>query len=145
VRQPTALPSDVYFSGGISINGTIFLFDGKQRKVMEFSEETERARIIGDLPFQNSTSAVVSTTAILGGNEGVWLFAGNYVKPTNPILMFNTSTKDVHISPANSSSFPTFYFAPAFASDGRYGYLIGGLGRVTESDESTHPSNGIFQ
>jgi hypothetical protein len=64
VRLPTDLPSSVRYSGGISRTGTIFVFNGLHRKIMEFSEETETAKIIGDLPFQNDTSAVYSTTAI---------------------------------------------------------------------------------
>jgi hypothetical protein len=145
VQLPTTLPTNVFLSGGISMSGTIFLFDGRQRKVMEFGEETLTARIIGDLPFQNSTSVVESTTAISDGKDGVWLFAGDDPKPTNPILLFNTTTEDVYSSSANTSSLPTLCYLPASVSDGRYGYLIGGLGRTTESDGSTHPSNGILR
>jgi hypothetical protein len=145
LQLPTDLPSDVVISGGVSMSGTIFLFDGRQRKIMEFSEETGTARIIGDLLFQNNYSGVDTTTAIPDGKDGVWLFAGNPQKPSNPILLFNTTTKNVHSSSANTSSLPTLYFAPASVSDGRYGYLIGGLGRAKESDGSTHPSNGVLR
>jgi hypothetical protein len=145
VRLPTTLPSDVFFSCGVSMSGTIFLFDGKEKKLMEFSEESGTARIIGDLPFENGPSAVYSTTAIPDGKDGVWLFAGDTPKSTNPILLFNTTTKDIYSSSANTTSLPTLYYLPASVSDGRYGYLIGGLGRAKESDGSTHPSNGILK
>jgi hypothetical protein len=145
VKLPTNLPSVLYLSGGVSISGTIYLFDGRQRKVMEFSEETGTARILGDLHFQNDTSAVQSTTAISDGKDGVWLFAGNGQKPTNPILLFNTTTKAVYSSSADTTSMPTLHYAPASVSDGRYGYLIGGLGSVEDVDGSTHPSNGIMR
>jgi hypothetical protein len=143
VRIPTDLPWDVCYSGGVSMSGTIFLFDGYRGKVMEFSEETERARIIGDLPFQNGTSTVVSTTAIPDGNDGVWVFSGSYVKPSNPILLFNTTTKEV--SSSANTSLPTLFFRPASVSDGGYGYLIGGLGWARDIDGSTHPSDGILK
>jgi hypothetical protein len=142
---PTALPSQVRYSGGVSMSGTIFLFDGYQRTVMEFSEETETASIIADLPFKNDTSAIGFTSAIPHGADGVWLFAGNGKKPTNPILLFNTTTKDVKILSENTTSLPTFYDVPASVSDGHYGYLIGGLGKAKESDGSTHLSNGILK
>jgi hypothetical protein len=71
VRLPNDLPSDVFYSGGVSMSGTIYLFDGRRRKVMEFSEETETARIIGDLPFQNDSSSVYCTTAIPDGKDAV--------------------------------------------------------------------------
>jgi hypothetical protein len=145
VRLPTDLPSNLYFSGGVSMTGSTFLFAGPQLKVVEFDEETGTARIIGDLPFQNDTSIVESITAIHDGKDGVWLFAGSWPKPTNPILLFNTTTKDVYSSSVNTTSLPTLYIAPASVSDGCYGYLIGGLGRAWESDGSTHPSKGILK
>jgi hypothetical protein len=126
------------------MSGTIFLFDGYRGKIMEFSEKTETARIIGDLLFQNGTSTVVSTTAIPDGNDGVWVFSGSYVKPSNPVLQFNATTKDVNSSSANTA-LPTLYFRPASVSDGCYGYVIGGLGWARDSDGSTHPSNGILK
>jgi hypothetical protein len=47
-------------------------------------------------------------------------------------FLFNTTTKAVYRSSANTTSLPTMYYAPASVSDGRYGYLIGGLGSVEE-------------
>jgi hypothetical protein len=145
VQLPTPLPTNVAFSSGVSIGGTIYLFDGFERKIMEFSEETGTAGIIGDLPFQNGTDGVASTTAIPHGKDGVWLFAGCNQKPTNPILFFNTTTKDIYSSSANTTSLPTLYYLPASVSDGRYGYIIGGLGMAKEIDGSTHRSNGILR
>jgi hypothetical protein len=94
---------------------------------MEFSEETGTGRIIGDLPFQNDTSnyIVESTTAISDRKDGVWLFAGNWLKPTNPILLFNTTTKEVYYSSANTTSLPTLYQTPASVSDGRADISLG--------------------
>jgi hypothetical protein len=144
LRLSTILPSDVFLSGGISMSGTIFLFGGRKEKLMEFSEDTATARIIGDLPFQNGTYTVLSTTAIHDGKDGVWLFAGDYAKPTNPVLLFNMTTENVYSSSANTTNFPTLSY-PASISDGHSGYLIGGLGRAKENDGSTNPSNGILR
>jgi hypothetical protein len=144
LRLPTILPSDVFLSGGVSMSGTIFLFDGRKEKLMEFSEDTATARIIGELPFQNGAYTVLSATAILDSKDGVWLFAGDYEKPMNPVLLFNTTTKDVSSSSANTTHFPTLSY-PASISDGHSGYLVGGLGRAKESDGSTHLSNGILR
>jgi hypothetical protein len=144
LRLSTILPSDVFLSGGVSMSGTIFLFGGRKEKLMEFIEDTETARIIGELPFQNGTYTVLSTTAVPDGKDGVWLFAGDYEKPTNPVLLFNTTTKDVSSSSANTTNFPTLSY-PASISDGHFGYLVGGLGRAKENDGSTHQSNGILR
>jgi hypothetical protein len=43
VRLITDLSSDVYFSGAVSMSGTIYLFDRRTRKIMEFSEESGTA------------------------------------------------------------------------------------------------------
>jgi hypothetical protein len=144
VRLPTALPSPVIMAGGVCINGTIFIFNGRQRNVLEFNQESETAKIIGDLPFRTGTSTVYTTTAISNGQDGVWLFAGYSPKATNPVLLFNTANKVVYIPTANSTSLPTLLEVPVSVWDGSHGYLIGGLGRVEESDGSYHPSNGIL-
>jgi hypothetical protein len=143
IRLPTELPSKVFLSGGVSMRGTIFLFDGWERHIMEFREKSGTARIIGHLSFQNVTSGVPSTTAIPDGKVGVWLFAGSLHMPPNPVLLFNTTTKDVYSSSANTTLFPTLYAVPVV--DGRFGYLIGGLGLGMESDGSTHSSKGILR
>jgi hypothetical protein len=70
VELPTVLPSPVFFAGGVANNGTIFIFNGREGKVLEFNEISETATIIGDLPFQAGTSTY-STTAIPNGQNGV--------------------------------------------------------------------------
>jgi hypothetical protein len=144
VLLPSALPSPVYLAGGVSNNGTIFIFNGRQRCVLEFNQESETANIIGDLPFQTGNSTAYTTIAIADGKDGVWLFAGNNPKATNPILLFNTANKVVTIPTVNSTSLPSLYYKPASVWDGSHGYLIGGLGRAPESDGSYHPTNGIL-
>jgi hypothetical protein len=144
VRLPTVLPSPVFVAGGVSINGTIFIFNGRQRNILEFDQESETATIIGDLPFQTGNSTVYSTTAIPNGQDGVWLFAGNDPKATNPVLLFNTANKVVYIPTANSTSMPPLYEVSVSVWDGSYGYLIGGLGKVKESDGSYSPTNGVL-
>jgi hypothetical protein len=144
LRLPTQLPTPVVFAAGVSINGTILIFNGYQRNILEFSETSETAVIIGDLPFQSDNSTVSSTTAIPNSNDGVWLFAGNNPKPTNPVLLFNTANKVVYIPTENLTSLPTLHYQAASVWEGRQGYLIGGLGRVPEIDGSYHPTNGIL-
>jgi hypothetical protein len=144
VRLPTALPSPVSYAGGVSINETILIFNGRQRNVLEFNQETEIAEIIGELPFQTGNSTVYSTTAIPSGLDGVWLFAGHDPNPTNPVLLFNTANKVVYIPTVNSTSLPSLHASPVSLWDGSHGYLVGGLGRVQESDGSYHPTNGIL-
>jgi hypothetical protein len=131
-------------ASGVSINGTIIIFNGRERTLLEFSQETESAKIIGDLPFVNGTSPVLSTIAIPNNRDGVWLFAARYTKATNPVLLFNTANKFVYIPTVNSTSLPTLYGCPVSVWDGNYGYIIGGFGRVQESDGSYHPTNGIL-
>jgi hypothetical protein len=145
LRLPTTLPSSVYASSGVSINGSHFIFSGRTRSVLEFSEEFEVGKIIGDLPFQVGTSTVASTTAIPNGQDSVWLFAGSSQRATNPILLFNVTTKDVDVQVANTTTLPTLYQVPVSVSDGRNGYIIGGLGYASESDGSYYPTNGILR
>jgi hypothetical protein len=128
VRLPTALPSSVTRASGVSNNGTIFVFNRRQRNVLEFNQETEIGKITGDLPNQTGDSIVFSSTAIPNGQDGVWLFAGNNQKATNPVLLFNTANKAVYNPTLNSTSLPTLSYEPVSAWDGSHGYLIGGLG-----------------
>jgi hypothetical protein len=144
VRLPTTLPSSVYVSSGVSINGIHFIFSGRASNVLEFREDSEAVKIIGDLPFRD-TLLVFSTAAIPNGQDGVWLFAGNNLRPTNPILLFNVTTKNVDSRVANTTSLPTLYSVPVSVSDGENGYLIGGLGKMRESDGSYYPTNGILR
>jgi hypothetical protein len=145
VQLPTALPSPVSQAAGVSTNGTIFIFNGKERNVLEFNTDFEAAKIIGDLPFGNGTSTIHSTTAIPNGQDGVWIFAGNETKTSNPVLLFNTENKSVYIPTfANSTLLPHLHWNPASVSDGHRGYIIGALGRVPEDYGSYHPTNGIL-
>jgi hypothetical protein len=145
VPLPTALPTNVLKAGGFSINGTHFIFCGPERTIIQFNEKTEAADIIGDLPFQNGTSNVLSTAAIPNGQGGVWLFGGSHPKATNPILLFNTASKSVFIPTRNTTSLTTLYETPAAVWDGRHGYLIGGFGWYPESSGKYHPTNGIIK
>jgi hypothetical protein len=114
----------------------MFIFNGRQRNVLEFKQESETAKSIGKLSFQTGISTVYSTTAILKGQDSVWLFAGNNHKATNPVLLFNTANEVAYIPTENSISLPTLVYCPASVWDGRQGYLIGGFGREKESDKS---------
>jgi predicted glycoside hydrolase/deacetylase ChbG (UPF0249 family) len=54
-RLSTALPSPLPYAGGVSMNGTMLLFDGQRKNILEFSEETETARVIAELSFDDDT------------------------------------------------------------------------------------------
>jgi hypothetical protein len=133
------------FAAGTSANGTIIIFNGIGRNILEFDEATETAKIIGDLPFQNGTSTVESTTAITDGKDGIWLFGTSNPKPTNPVLHFNMVNRIVSIPPVNRTALPTLYSAPAAVWDSGNGYLIGGIGRAPELNGSYHLTNGILR
>jgi hypothetical protein len=143
--QLASLPQNFHYGAGVSMNGTIFLFDGRKGNVLEFSEDTESAKVIADLPFQSST--VHATSAIYDGKDGVWILAGNDPKPINPILFFNTTSKVVSIPSGNTSTtLPTLYYKPSTVYDGlNNGYLIGGIGIVRETNGSVHASDGILR
>jgi hypothetical protein len=145
VQLPTRLPSGLQFAGGVSFNGTIYIFDGQHGSILQFNEESETTTIIGHLPFQLGTGIVTSTTVLPFGKDSVWIFAGNDPKASNPILNFNMTSNSVSIPSLNTSSLPTLYLLPSGVSDGKFGYLIGGLGRAPESNGSYHPSNGILR
>jgi hypothetical protein len=144
VPLPIALPTNVFYADGVSMNGTHFIFCGRERTVLQFNEKTETADIVGDLPFQNGFN-VISTTALSNGKEGVWLFVASYPRATNPILQFNTKSMSVSIPTGDFTSLPTLNGIPASVSDGRDGYIIGALGWTRESDGSVHPTNGILK
>jgi hypothetical protein len=133
------------FAAGTSANGTIIIFNGIRRNILEFDEATETANITGDLPFQNGTSTLGSTTAIPDGKDGIWLFGTSDPKPTNPILHFNTVNRTVSIPPVNRTALPTLYADTAAVWDSQHGYLIGGIGRAQEANGSFHPTNGILR
>jgi N-acetylneuraminic acid mutarotase len=149
-RQLSAeLPSPIMYASGLSNkDGTIFIYNGYTRDIIQFEEASETANVIADLPFQSDPQAVFSAAAIPNGKENVsiWLFAGNNPKVTNPILLFNTVTKTVSIPTGNKTSqFPTLYETPATVTDNKDGYIIGGFGRVAERNGSYHPTNGILK
>jgi hypothetical protein len=144
-RLSTLLPSPLFYACGVSINGTMLLFDGQRRTILEFSEENETAGVIAELSFYNGTSTVSCVTALPDNNDGIWLFAGNLEKPTHPILQFNTTTRAVQIPNADTTSLPTLYCAPGLVRDGSHGYIIGGIGRAPEGDGSIHPGNGMMR
>jgi hypothetical protein len=141
VLLSTVLPSTFLNAGGASINGTILLFDGYNGNVLEFSEETELVRIVADLSFNNA-DPVSSVTALPDNKDGIWLFAGNYGKPTYLILQFNTTAKSVHVPNADTT---TLFSNPALVKDCSHGYLIGGIGGYPEEDGIYHPSNGLLR
>jgi hypothetical protein len=84
VRLQTPLPSLINLAGGVLKNRTMFIFNGPRNRILEFNQESETAELIGELPFHNESSTVYSTPAILTDQEGVWIFAGNNPKATNP-------------------------------------------------------------
>jgi hypothetical protein len=144
VLLPTALPANVLYADGVSMNGTHFIFCGRERTILQFNEKTETADITGDLPFENSFN-VISSTIIPNGQQGVWLFGASYPRATNPILEYNTTSKTVSIPTGNFISLATLNGIPASVWDGRNGYIIGALGRARESDGSVHPTNGFLK
>jgi hypothetical protein len=145
------LPSQIRYASGVSNkeDGTHIIFNGRNtRNVIEFYEATETAKVIGDLPFISNTLSAFSTTAAIpnGQGSGVWIFAGNDPMVPNPILLFNTKDKTVSIPTWNKIwEFPTLYETPAAVTDGRYWYIIGGLGRAMEIGPPIHPGQGILR
>jgi hypothetical protein len=101
------LPSPIlHASGWSNKDGSILIYNGRYtRDIIQFEETSESATVIGDLPFQNDPSLVFSAAAIPNGKENgsVWIFAGNNLKPTNPIILFNTVTKTVSILIGNAT------------------------------------------
>jgi hypothetical protein len=150
IRLPKELPLRVSHASGVSSNGIAFIFNfnGAWAHVMEFTEDTESARVGADLPFEDfevdhTVSSIVAIPA--EGRDEVWLFAASTNQLKNPVLLFNVKSRTVSIPSVNMTSLPTFYEVPASVSDGRYGYIIGGMGRVEETDGSYSPRNGILR
>jgi hypothetical protein len=141
------LPSPVEEATAVTINKTAFIFNGRYRNILEFDMESDTARIIAELPFWYGKNTVLSTAAIFDGRDSVWLFAGEFQKPHHPILRFNTTSKLVSIPEQDEASkVPTFccFLAAGSIWDGQDGYILGGIGRTSESDGSYHPTNGIL-
>jgi hypothetical protein len=109
--------------------------------------ESDTARIIAELPFWYGKNTVLSTAAIFDGKDSVLLFAGEFQKPHHQILRFNTTSKLVSIPEQETSKVPTFccFLAAGAIWDGQEGYIVGGIGRTSESDGSYHPTNGILR
>jgi hypothetical protein len=148
IRLPKELPSRLSHASGISSNGIAFIFNGVWTHVMEFTEDTESARVGADLPFEDyevdhTVSSIVAIPA--ESKDEVWLFAASTNQLKNPVLLFNVKSRTVSIPSVNMTSIPIFYEVPASVSDGRYGYIIGGMGRVEETDGSYSSRNGILR
>jgi hypothetical protein len=128
-------------------NRTAFIFNGRGGNILEFDMITETATVIlggEELP---NFGTVNSTSAVRIREDLVWLFfAGMEGGLVNPVLEFNTTSKLVSIPENNSNkSFPGLYANPALVSDGRNGYIVGGFGRLEESDGSDFPTDGIVR
>jgi hypothetical protein len=150
VRLPAVLPSSVFngaVATAVSINGTAtatsFIYSGYYRSIMEFDMDTETAKIIGELPFREG--AVYSTSAIHDGSDKVWVLAGDFAKPSYPVLEFNMTSKVAAVPAIDTTCIPTLSMKPASVWDGQFGYILGGMGRVEESDGNFHPTDGILR
>jgi hypothetical protein len=109
---PTALPYSAFVGSGVSINGTHFIFSGDSRDILEFSEEWQALKIIGDLPFDYGSDPLLSTAAVPSHHDGVWLFAGNRQQSSVPVLLFNVTSKVVYNQVANITT--DFVPSPSF-------------------------------
>jgi hypothetical protein len=143
VTLNTVLPSEVLHSDGMTINHTAFICSGRTEKILEFNLASETVKTVGRLLFGNET---VISTAIITDNTSnrVWLFPGSEGRLNNRVMIYNSESKLTSTTQKNVSV-PSLYFKPATVSTGRYGYIIGGLGRVPEPDGSDHPSKGILR
>jgi hypothetical protein len=138
IRLSSLLPSPVEEATAVAINKAAFIFNGRYRNILKFDME---------LPFWYGKNTVLSTSAIFDGKDSVWLFSGEFQKPHHPILRFNTTSKLVSIPEQESSKVPTLrcFLASGAIWDGQEGYILGGIGRTSESDGSYHPTNGILR
>jgi hypothetical protein len=140
----TILPSDFDYGAGVTINSSCFLFNAPQRNILEFDLDHETVKIIGELSF-GARNQIASTASITDGTSNkVWLFPGHSEELDNHVMIFNPETKLVS-KPLQNVSGPSLYYKPATVSTGRYGYIIGGIGNVPETDGSKHPYNGILR
>lgn len=154
----TMFPTDVEYAAGFvppnnnnnNNNSSWFIFNGKKRNILEFDPEHETVKIIGrdNLSFGNHNQ-IASTVSIYSekDNKQVWLFPGHDEELTNHVMVFNTETKLLSPPPPHMNvNGPALYYTPATVSTGgRYGYIIGGIGNVPESDGSKYPNNGILR
>jgi hypothetical protein len=143
VKLGTVLPSTVYYAAGLTTSQSAFIIDGRTLKIMEFDLASGSVNIIGNLPFENGT--VISTASITdNSSDRVWLFPVSWDKLNNPVKIFNSKTRHT-ANPHQNVSVPSLSVNPATVSTGRYGYIIGGIGRKSEPDGTKHPSHGILR
>jgi hypothetical protein len=137
------LPFDVNYAAGAVSSQSAFIFNGRSENILEFDLESETVKIVGDLSFRNGT--VSSTASIIDSSlNGVWIFPGSDDKLTDGVKMFNLETK-LASNPHHHLSIPPLFHSPATVSAGRYGYIIGGIGRISKSSGIQHPSQGILR
>jgi hypothetical protein len=142
-KLDTVLPFDVNYAAGAVSSQSAFIFNGRSKNILEFDLESETVKIVGDLSFGNGT--VRSTASVIDSSWNmVWIFPGSYSKLSIGAKMFNLETK-LASNPHHHVSFPPLFRSPATVSAGRYGYIIGGIGRKTKSSEIQHPSQGILR
>jgi hypothetical protein len=143
IKLDTVLPFDVKYAAGAVSFQSAFIFNGRSKNILEFDLESETVKIIGDLSFGNGR--VGSTASVMDSSwKMVWIFPGSYGKITDGAKMFNLETK-LASNPQHRLSFPPLFHSPATVSAGRYGYIIGGIGRKTKSSGIQHPSQGILR
>jgi hypothetical protein len=142
VRLTTLLPSEVFNAAGVTTSQSAFIVNGREGNILEFDLGTETIKEIGNLSFGNGT---VRSTAIImdSSSNRVSLFSASLDR-LNRVKIFNPETR-VSSDPHQNVSVPSLYYKPATVSAGRYGYIIGGIGMVAESDGTKHPSNGILR
>jgi hypothetical protein len=127
----------------VTTSQSAFIFNGGYGNIMEFNTTSETIQEIGNISFRNGTvSATVSITD--SASKRVWLFPGSEDKPTNRVKIFNLENH-LTSNPHQNVSVPSLYLKPATVSAGRYGYIIGGIRSLSESDGTKHPSNGILR
>jgi hypothetical protein len=143
-----SLPVDVQLDGGVTDHkGLCYIFSGTNGCVIEFDAESGTSKVVAELPFGNTGAIPIESTTVFHDERGnrVWVFAENWPKPLNPVLLFDLETKEVSVPAMNFSSLPRLYVHPATVVDGRYGYFVGGIGRALEEDGNYHPGNGIIR
>jgi hypothetical protein len=149
VQMEERLPTPGYGADSVSLNdGRTLIFDCRNLSILEFDMESETAKVVADIPFNDPTSYVSSCATIYDKEENVvWIFLTDYKKLKSPVLKFDTKNKVV-MEPEEGliSGLPPLYYMPrAVLATGKSGYLIGGFGKVKENDGTYHPSNGILK
>jgi hypothetical protein len=143
VKLSTVLPSEVYVAAGLSTKHSIFIFNGKQNNILRFNLDSETVKIVEDLSFGNDTVSSTSCVTDSTSNK-VWILRGSGSKLANQAMIFNTIS-ELTATPHPNVSLPSLCCKPTTVSTGRYGYIIGGIGKVPESDGRKHPSHGILR